>query len=79
MTQNVERKRATPPVAPLRMRRPDGTPYERPKEVEQALAGLLQLPASELVRRARIEQAEDPDYVPSECVLFLGFFAESCG
>ena len=31
----------------------------------------MQLPASELVRRARIEQAEDPDYVPSECVLFF--------
>src|SRR4051812_41555275 len=71
MTQNVDQKRATPSVAPLRMRRPDGTPYERPKEVEQALAGLLQLPASELVRRACIEEVQDPDYIPPECVLYF--------
>ncbi len=71
MTQNVDRKRATPSVAPLRMQKPDGTPYERLKQVEQELAGLLQMPSSELVRRARIAEPEEPDYVRSECVLYF--------
>ncbi len=53
------------------MQKPDGTPYERPKEVEEALAGLSRLPASELVRRAGIEETDHPDYVPSECVLYF--------
>ncbi len=71
MSQNVDRERATPSVAALRTRKPDGTLYERPKEVEETIAILSLLPASELAERACIEDANHPDYVPSECVLYF--------
>jgi hypothetical protein len=71
MTQNFDTEKVTPSIAPLRMRKPDGSPYCRPKETEAALAILLQLPASELLARARIEDSENSDYVPSECVLYF--------
>lgn len=71
MTQDLAREGVAPSVAPLRMKRPDGKLYDRPKEIEAALTVLLQSPANEIVRRARIEGADDPDYVPSECVLYL--------
>ena len=71
MTQSADRKRATPSIAPLCMQKPDGRTYERQNEVEQTLASLSLLPSSELVRRARIKEPDDPDYVPSECVLYF--------
>lgn len=71
MTQKIDSAMGPPPVAPLRMRRPDGNLYCRPKEVEGLLEVLSRLPERELVERARVKDAEDPCYVPSECVLYF--------
>src|SRR5690606_13900329 len=43
--------------------------YFRPPEIEAALESLVRLPIEEVARRAQIGDVEDPDYVPSECVL----------
>src|SRR4051794_27436561 len=58
-------------VAPLRRRRPDDSLYCRPNEVEALLAALSRLPKQELVERARIDDPDDPRYVPSECLLYF--------
>lgn len=71
MTQYEGQKRATPSATPLRMRKPDGTPYDRPKEIDEVLAVLSQLPARELDERARIEDPNHPSYVPPECILYF--------
>ena len=71
MTQNIDRERASPSVAPLRMQKPDGSLYDRPKKIEEALAVLSRLPATEVVERARIEDPDEPGYVPPECVLYF--------
>jgi DNA-directed RNA polymerase specialized sigma24 family protein len=71
MTQNVEKEEALPSVTPLRMRKPDGSLYCRPEEIEETLTVLLRLPTRELVERSRIEDAEAPNYVPSECMLYF--------
>jgi DNA-directed RNA polymerase specialized sigma24 family protein len=58
-------------IPSLRMHDADGNVYRRPKKIEEALMALSQLPANELVERSRIEDTDDPGYVPSECVLHL--------
>jgi DNA-directed RNA polymerase specialized sigma24 family protein len=55
-------------IAPLHKQR-DGKTYFRPPEIEAALESLAQLPIEDLARRAQICDAEDPQYVVSECVL----------
>ena len=47
------------------------SPYVRPPEVEEPLASLLRLPASELIERACIDDSKNASYVPSECVLYF--------
>src|SRR4051794_22090142 len=71
MTRNLQVEKATPSVVPLRKRKRDGSEYRRRPEVEEALALLVQLSASEVARRARIEERDHPDYLPSECVLYF--------
>ena len=56
-------------IAPLRMQDPAGKLYRRPPEIEESLAALSQLTAADAVHRSRIEDTDDPDYVPSECLL----------
>lgn len=56
-------------IAPLRKQSDDGATYFRPKEIEDALAALYQLPIAEVARRASIDDPEHPEYVRSECVL----------
>jgi len=71
MNQNVALEGTQPSVAPLRKRQPEGDLYVRPSEIETALATLVSLPSRELVERFRITDTTDPDYVPSECVLYF--------
>jgi DNA-directed RNA polymerase specialized sigma24 family protein len=71
MTQDADGTRATLSIAPLRKRKLDGSEYHRRPEVEEALALLLQLPTSEVVRRASIVETDHSDYVPTECVLYF--------
>jgi DNA-directed RNA polymerase specialized sigma24 family protein len=56
-------------IVPLRKQRDDGTKYFRPTEIEDALTSLYQLPIAEVARRASVSDKEDPDYVPSECLV----------
>jgi hypothetical protein len=55
--------------AERRKRTLDGSPYHRPTEVQAQLTALEQLSRDELLRRCRIADESDPDYVRSECVL----------
>lgn len=71
MNQKVAPEGTPPTVAPLRKRKPDGSLYARPDEVEVSLASLVRLPTRELVERSRIMDPEDPDYLRSECVLYF--------
>jgi DNA-directed RNA polymerase specialized sigma24 family protein len=57
-------------IAPLRKKKgTDGTLYFRPPPIEESLKSLYEAPIEEVARRARIDDPEDPDYVPSECVV----------
>lgn len=70
MNQNLATNPATP-VAPLRRLMPDGSPYYRRPEVEEALAVLVQLPPTEVASRAKIKDTDHRDYLPTECVLYF--------
>jgi hypothetical protein len=54
---------------PLRKRRPDGSLYHRPAEVDAQLATLERLSRDELLQRCRIVDEAHPDYVRTECVV----------
>lgn len=69
--QEIDSTRDPPLVVPLRQRQLDGTLYSRPREVETLLVALAGLPGSALVERARIDNPDDPGYLPSECVLYF--------
>lgn len=56
-------------IVPLRKQCDDGTTYFRPTEIEDALTALYQLPIAEVARRASVSDPEDPEYVPSECLV----------
>lgn len=58
-------------VPPLRMRRADGSLYDRPVMIERKLESLVSLPAEEVVRRSRITDPNDPAHLPSESLLHL--------
>lgn len=55
-------------IVPLRKQNEDGT-YFRPPEIELALTALYQLPIEEIARRSIIDDVDDPEFVPSECLL----------
>lgn len=55
---------------PLRKKHSEtGAVYTRFPRVESALKQLLALPQSQIVSRCEIEEEEDPNYVPSECLV----------
>jgi hypothetical protein len=58
-------------IAPLTKRRKDDIPYLRPDDIEALLPALANLPRNLLLERARIRDRKDPDYVPSECLLYF--------
>lgn len=71
MNLNVAPEEQPPAVAPLRKRQKDGSLYCRRPEVEAVLPALVGLPALALVERARVADADDPDYLSSECIVHL--------
>lgn len=60
-----------PSVTPLKKVKQNGQPYARRGVIETALAQLISLDASELERRARVEQPDDSDYFPGECLIYF--------
>lgn len=59
-------------VRPLtKVRKRDGRTYERPAEIERAIAALLEKPRAEVLSLLTIRSRKDPDYVPSECLVHL--------
>ncbi len=58
-------------VTPLRKKTLDGKLYERDEKIEARLAELEGLTRDELVVRCGIRKRDDPDYVPSECLVYF--------
>lgn len=59
-------------ITPLRKRKKtDGKLYTRPAEIEDRLRQFNTLARDELSARCRIQDASDPKYVPSECLVYL--------
>lgn len=59
-------------IVPLR-KKPKGAdqPYKRRNHIEALLPQLESLSRNEIVERSRIRNAADPDYIPTECLLYL--------
>lgn len=55
----------------LSKRKPDGTVYTRPAEVESALQRILELPRDDVRAALSVRDRSDPKYLPSECILHL--------
>ena len=64
-------KRGDGLVTPLRKMNPAGTLYTRDAKVEARLTELGGLTEDELVARCSIQKRDDPDYVPSECLIYF--------
>ena len=67
-----------PPVSPdadlitaLRKTRPTGELYTRDPRIESLLGELSSLSREELLDRAGISRRSDPDYLPSECLVYF--------
>lgn len=58
-------------VTPLRKKTLDGKLYTRDEKIEARLAELEGLTRDELVVRCGIQKRDDPDYVPSECLVYF--------
>lgn len=58
-------------ITPLRKRSLQGELYTRPLEIMDKLSTLVTLSWDELMRRSRIDNRADPEYVPSECLLYF--------
>jgi len=58
-------------VTSLRKRTLDGKLYARDTKIEAKLAELGGLTRDELVARCSIRRRDDPDYVPSECLVYF--------
>jgi len=56
---------------PLQKRRPTGDLYTRPPDIERKLRALEGIPRSEVLSRCKVRDRSAPDYVPSECLLYL--------
>ncbi len=58
-------------VTPLRKKSLDGELYTRDTKIEVNLAELEGLTRDELAARCSIRKRDDPDYVPSECLVYF--------
>jgi hypothetical protein len=58
-------------ITPLRKRTLQGTLYERDVKIQALLAPLELLSRAELVVRCQITDRADPNYVPSECLMYF--------
>jgi len=62
---------STPILSPLRRITLEGDPYKRDARTESALLSLKQLSRDEIVRRCELTDRKHPDYVTSECLMYL--------
>ena len=58
-------------VTPLRKRRLSGELYERDPKTEALIAELAVLPRDALIARAEVTKRSDPNYIPSECLIYF--------
>lgn len=58
-------------IMPLRKRRISGELYQRDPKVEALTAELAALPRDELINRVAISKRTNPDYIPSECLVYF--------
>ncbi len=58
-------------VTPLRKKPPAGKLYTRDAEIEAKLAELESLTREDLVVRCSIRKGDDPDHIPSECLVYF--------
>jgi len=58
-------------IVPLTKRRLTGEFYTRVPRVEELLAELTILERDQLIARAAISNRTDPDYIPSECLVYF--------
>lgn len=58
-------------VTPLRKRRLSGELYERDPKTEALIAELAVLPRDALIARAEVTRRSDPNYIPSECLIYF--------
>jgi len=66
-------------ITPLRKRSVDGVAYFRPPAIAELLAALSQVPIEEVARRARIDDHDSVEYVPSECLVYFVRQSKYCG
>jgi RNA polymerase sigma factor (sigma-70 family) len=60
-----------PYVRPLTHRRPDGTVYQRPPEVDEAIRKAVSLDPAALVTRAQIQDATSEGYLRDEVLVYF--------
>jgi hypothetical protein len=58
-------------IQPLTKLTKDGIPLRRRPDMERRIGEILALPEDEIIRRAEISDLESPDYLPSECLVYL--------
>jgi hypothetical protein len=58
-------------ITPLRNKDGDGKVYSRLPETEAKLAELCSLSEGEIIARCGVEEADAPEYIPSECLIYL--------
>jgi hypothetical protein len=58
-------------ITPLRKYNSDGKLYYRRPVIEAKILKLAQISSDDLVARCEIRQKDDPDYVPSECLVYF--------
>lgn len=58
-------------ITPLRKKTLEGAPYRRDAGIEAKLRELFPLSTEELIARCSVQRRDDPDYVPSECLLYF--------
>lgn len=58
-------------IAPLRKKTLNGKPYERSEKVESLIRDLILLPREELIKLASVKNRHEPDYIPSECLVYF--------
>lgn len=60
-----------PEIVPLRKTTADGVLLKRPAAVQRHIEDVLALSEAEILRRARVQDREDAEYLLSECLVYL--------
>ena len=58
-------------IAPLRNKNGEGEVYSRFPETEAKLAELCVLSEPQIIARCAVDEPESPEYIPSECLVYL--------